>query len=115
MERYDGKSKKDDYRKYALIAAGVVLVIILYHVITWAAVSYTHLDVYKRQAGNAAGLFPGGAGQGRAVPQCLAAEGAAASLRPGPALGEQHPRHQSPCLLYTSAAWPRSFLACLES
>lgn len=42
MERYDGKSKKDDYRKYALIAAGVVLVIILYHVITWAVRKASH-------------------------------------------------------------------------
>ena len=42
MERYDGKSKKDDIRKYALIVAGVVLVIILYNVITWAIHKASH-------------------------------------------------------------------------
>ncbi len=42
MERYDGKTKKDDYKKYALIAAGVVLLIVLYHVLTFVVHKVSH-------------------------------------------------------------------------
>lgn len=42
MERYDGKTKKDDYKKYALIALGVVLVIVLYCVITKVIKKVSH-------------------------------------------------------------------------
>lgn len=42
MERYDGKTKKDDYKKYALIAAGVVAVIILYHLLTTVIYKVSH-------------------------------------------------------------------------
>ena len=42
MERYDGKTKKDDYKKYALIAAGVVLLIVLYNVLTFVVHKVSH-------------------------------------------------------------------------
>lgn len=42
MERYDGKTKKDDYKKYALIAAGIILVIVLYKVITSVTYALSH-------------------------------------------------------------------------
>lgn len=42
MERYDGKSQKDDYIKYALIAAGVVALIIVYKMITWGIHKVSH-------------------------------------------------------------------------
>lgn len=34
MERYDGKTKRDDYIKYGLIAAGVLLLILGYALLT---------------------------------------------------------------------------------
>lgn len=42
MERYDGKTKKDDYKKYALIALGVVAVIIVINVITYVVRKVSH-------------------------------------------------------------------------
>lgn len=42
MERYDGKTKKDDYKKYALIALGVVAVIIVINVITYVVKKVSH-------------------------------------------------------------------------
>lgn len=42
MERYDGKTKKDDYKKYALIALGVVAVLILYKVTTHVIYKVSH-------------------------------------------------------------------------
>lgn len=42
MERYDGKTKKDDYKKYALIGAGVVLLIILYNVLVFVVQKVSH-------------------------------------------------------------------------
>ena len=42
MERYDGKTKKDDYKKYALIALGVVAVIVLYCVVTRVIKKVSH-------------------------------------------------------------------------
>lgn len=44
MERYDGKTKKDDYKKYALIALAVVVVIILYNVFTAVVQKLSHPD-----------------------------------------------------------------------
>lgn len=42
MERYDGKTKKDDYKKCALIALGVVAVIIVINVITYVVKKVSH-------------------------------------------------------------------------
>ena len=42
MERYDGKTKKDDYIKYALIAAGIVALIVLYKLVTWGIQKASH-------------------------------------------------------------------------
>lgn len=42
MERYDGKTKKDDYKKYALIALGVVMVLVLYKVATHIIYKVSH-------------------------------------------------------------------------
>lgn len=42
MERYDGKTKKDDYKKYALIALGVAAVIVLYNVVTKLIYKVSH-------------------------------------------------------------------------
>lgn len=42
MERYDGKTKKDDYIKYVLIAAGIVVLIIGYKLITRAIYKTAH-------------------------------------------------------------------------
>ncbi len=42
MERYDGKTKKDDYKKYALIALGVVAIIVLYVVVTQVIKKVSH-------------------------------------------------------------------------
>lgn len=42
MERYDGKTKKDDYIKYALIALGVVVLIVLYKLVTWGIHRASH-------------------------------------------------------------------------
>lgn len=42
MERYDGKTRKDDIKKYALIAAGVVVLIILYNVLTFVVHKVSH-------------------------------------------------------------------------
>ena len=42
MERYDGKTKKDDYKKYALIALGVVAVIVLYVALTRVIKKVSH-------------------------------------------------------------------------
>lgn len=42
MERYDGKTKRDDYIKYALIAAGIIVIIVLYKFITWGIYTISH-------------------------------------------------------------------------
>ena len=42
MERYDGKTRKDDIKKYALIGAGIVLVIILYNLTAYAIRRLSH-------------------------------------------------------------------------
>ena len=42
MERYDGKTRKDDIKKYFLIALGVVLVIILYRCVTGLIYKVSH-------------------------------------------------------------------------
>lgn len=42
MERYDGKTRKDDIKKYALIAAGVVVLIILYNLLTFVVQKVSH-------------------------------------------------------------------------
>lgn len=42
MERYDGKTRKDDYRKYALIALGVLVLVVLYHLVTWGIQKLSH-------------------------------------------------------------------------
>ena len=42
MERYDGKTKKDDYIKYALIGGGILLLIVLYKVVTWGIYRFCH-------------------------------------------------------------------------
>ena len=42
MERYDGKTRKDDYKKYALIAAGVVALIVAYKLVTWGIYRLSH-------------------------------------------------------------------------
>lgn len=42
MERYDGKTKKDDYIKYALIAAGIVALILIYKLVTWGIYRFSH-------------------------------------------------------------------------
>ena len=42
MERYDGKTRKDDIKKYFLIALGVVLVIILYRCLTGLIYKVSH-------------------------------------------------------------------------
>lgn len=42
MERYDGKNKKDDYVKYALIASGIVALIVIYKLVTWGIYKVSH-------------------------------------------------------------------------
>lgn len=42
MERYDGKTRKDDVKKYVLIGVGVVLVIILYNLTSYAIRYLSH-------------------------------------------------------------------------
>ena len=42
MERYDGKTRKDDIKKYVLIGVGVVLLIILYNLTTYAIRRLSH-------------------------------------------------------------------------
>lgn len=42
MERYDGKTRKDDIKKYVLIGVGVVLVILLYNLTTYAIRRLSH-------------------------------------------------------------------------
>ncbi len=42
MERYDGKTKKDDYIKYALIAVGIIVLIIIYKLVTWGIHKVSH-------------------------------------------------------------------------
>lgn len=42
VERYDGKTKKDDRKKYVLIAVGVVLIIILYKLLTMWIYNISH-------------------------------------------------------------------------
>lgn len=42
MERYDGKTRKDDIKKYVLIGAGIVLVILLYNLATYAIRRLSH-------------------------------------------------------------------------
>lgn len=42
MERYDGKTRKDDIKKYVLIGLGVVLLIILYNLTTYAIRRLSH-------------------------------------------------------------------------
>lgn len=44
MERYDGKTRKDDIKKYVLIAAAVILVIVLYKVLTGVIYTVSHPD-----------------------------------------------------------------------
>lgn len=42
MERYDGKTRKDDIKKYVLIAAAVILIIVLYKVLTGVIYKVSH-------------------------------------------------------------------------
>lgn len=42
MERYDGRTRKDDIKKYNLIGVGVVLVIILYNLAAYAIRRLSH-------------------------------------------------------------------------
>jgi len=42
MERYDGKTRKDDVKKYILIAIGVILLIVLYKLFVYIVVRVSH-------------------------------------------------------------------------
>ena len=42
MERYDGKARKDDVKRYILIALGVVLLIVLYRLFVYIVVRVSH-------------------------------------------------------------------------
>lgn len=42
MERYDGKTRKDDIKKYARIGLGVILVVIIYKILTGVVYHVSH-------------------------------------------------------------------------
>ncbi len=42
MERYDGKTRKDDIKKYVIIGIGVVVLIILYNLLTYGIRRLSH-------------------------------------------------------------------------